>query len=148
MKIHQISIFIENKPGSLMAPCRALADAGINILTLSLADTRDFGIVHFIVDDWRRAKDVLETEGLVVNVVEVIALEVDDRPGGLADMLAILDRGGLSVEYMYAFTFGAGGKAVLVFRFQEPDRAIAHLAKSGIRCFDTPTLMARCVNNG
>ena len=148
MKIHQVSIFIENKPGHLMAPCRTLADAGVNILTLSLADTRDFGIVHFIVDDWRRAKDVLETEGLVVNVVEVVALEVDDRPGGLADMLAIIDRGGLSVEYMYAFTFGAGGKAVLVFRFSDPDRAITHLGNAGISLFDIPGLMARCEGGG
>jgi hypothetical protein len=147
MKIHQISIFIENTPGSLMAPCRVLADAGVNILTLSVSDTRDFGIVHFIVDDWRRAKDVLETEGLVVNSVEVIALEVDDRPGGLADMLAIIDRGNVSVEYMYAFTFGASGKAVLIFRFDDPDRAIDHLRDAGVRCFDTPDLMARCEND-
>jgi hypothetical protein len=148
MKIHQISIFIENKPGRLMTPCRTLADAGINILTLSVSDTRDFGIVHFIVDDWRRAKEVLETDGLAVNVVEVVALEVDDRPGGLADMLAVLDQGGLSVEYMYAFTFGAGGKAVLVFRFNDPDRALAHLREAGVRCFDTPGLMARCEGDG
>jgi len=144
MKIHQISIFIENKPGHLMTPCRALADAGINILTLSVADTREFGIVHFIVDDWRRAKEVLETEGLVVNVVEVVALEVDDRPGGLADLLGIIEQSGVSVEYMYAFTFGANGKAVLVFRFDNPDRAITQLTEAQVRCFDTPGLMARC----
>ncbi len=147
MKIHQISIFIENKPGSLKAPCRALADAGINILTLSVADTRDYGIVHFIVDDWRRAKDVLENDGLVVNVAEVVALEVDDRPGGLADMLSVIEEGGLGIEYMYAFTFGAGGKAVLVFRFKDPDPAIAHLSRAGICLFDTPALMARCVGD-
>lgn len=143
MKIQQISILVENRPGSLMVPCRTLADAGINILTLSLTDTRDYGTVHFIVDDWRRAKDVLETEGFAVNVAEVLALEVDDRPGGLADMLAVLDQGGLGVEYMYAFPFGALGRGVLVFRFEDPGRAIACLDEAGVRCVNIPGLIAR-----
>lgn len=148
MKIQQLSIFIENEPGHLLAPCKALADAGVNILTLSLSDTREYGIVHFIVDDWQRAKTVLEQGGLVVNVAEVVALEVDDQPGGLARMLAIISEGGLNIEYMYAFTFGCNKKAVLVFRFEDPASAVEHLTKSGVNLFGASELSALCKGDG
>ena len=76
MKIHQLSMFLENKPGRLSEPCRLLADAGINILTLSLADTQQFGILRIIVRDWEKVRKVLESAGCVVNVTEVVATEV------------------------------------------------------------------------
>ncbi len=133
MKIRQLSLFIENKPGQLVAPCRTLADHGINILTLSLADTEKYGILRLVVDDSERAKEILASRGFVVNVVEVLALEVADHPGGLADLLALLDETGANIEYMYAFTYGRGGRAVMIFRFEDPDRAIAALGERGVQ---------------
>ena len=124
MKIQQLSVFLENKPGRLSEPCRLLAKAGINIVTLSLADTQQFGIMRLIVRDWRKAKEVLEKAGAVVNVTEVVATEVADRPGGLAEVLAVIEDGGINIEYMYAFTFRSQDKAVLVFRFDDPEKAI------------------------
>jgi len=81
MKIYQISVFLENRPGRLSGLCGLLKEAGINILTLSLADTEQFGILRLIVKDWLRAKKVLEGGGWVVKVTEVVAVEVPDRPG-------------------------------------------------------------------
>ena len=106
MKIKQVSVFLENKPGQLLAPCQVLAEAGINILTLSMADTQQFGILRLIVRDWNRAKDLLEKAGCVVRLTDVLAVEVDDRPGGLAAIVRVIERTGLNIEYMYAFTFG------------------------------------------
>jgi hypothetical protein len=132
MKIHQLSIFLENKPGRLSEPCKALAKANINILTLSLADTQQFGIMRLIVRDWPQAKTVLEGVGCVVKVTEVVATEVADRPGGLAEVLTIIESSDINIEYMYAFTFRSGDRAVLVFRFDNPDAAIALLRSRGV----------------
>ncbi len=140
MKIHQLSMFMENKPGRLSEPCRVLADAGINILTLSLADTQQFGILRLIVRDWQEAKDVLEKSGAVVNITEVVATEVDDKPGGLAVILETIEEAQLNIEYMYAFTFRSGDKAVLVFRFDNPDAAIDVLQQKGINVIDSVEL--------
>ena len=131
MRIRQISIFLENKPGQLSAICRDLADAGINIATLSLADTADFGIVRMIVDDHEKAKSVLEGKGHVVNVREVIAVCVPDRPGGMAEVMQVLDKAGVNIEYSYAFAFHRGEKAVLVFRFSDNDKAESALKTAG-----------------
>ena len=131
MRIRQISIFLENKPGQLSAICRDLADAGINIATLSLADTADFGIVRMIVDDHEKAEDVLAEKGHVVNVREVIAVCVPDRPGGMAEVMQVLDKAGVNIEYSYAFAFHKGEKAVLVFRFSDNDRAESALKTAG-----------------
>ena len=131
MRIRQISIFLENKPGQLSAICRDLADAGINIATLSLADTADFGIVRMIVDDHEKAKSVLEEKGHVVNVREVIAVCVPDRPGGMAEVMQVLDKAGVNIEYSYAFAFHRGEKAVLVFRFSDNNKAESALKATG-----------------
>ena len=132
MKIPQLSMFMENKPGRLSDPCRRLAEAGINIVTLSLADTQQFGILRLIVRDWERAKQVLERAGWVVNVTEVVAVDVADRPGGLAEILKVLDGAGLNVEYLYAFALRREGKSLLVLRFEDPDRAIEVLDAAGL----------------
>jgi len=131
MQIRQISIFLENRPGQLSQICRDLADAGINIATLSLADTSDFGIVRMIVDDHERAKAVLTEKGHVVNVREVVAVCVPDQPGGMAEVMQILDDAGANIEYSYAFAFHRGEKAVLVFRFSDNAKAETALAAAG-----------------
>ncbi len=142
MKINQLSVFLENKPGKLSVPCKALADAGINILTLSLADTHQFGILRLILSDWQEAKTVLEAAGCVVNVTEVVAIEVIHKPGGLETVLRAIEQAGINLEYMYAFTARAGDRAVLVFRFEDPDAAITTLKDAGIRVIDSVSAFA------
>ena len=136
MKLTQLSVFLENKPGRLSEPCRILADAGINILTLSLADTQQFGILRLVIQDWQRAKDILEKAGFVVNVTEMVAIEVEDRPGGLQDVLKVIEENAINVEYMYAFTFKKEDRAIIVFRFEDPDQAIAQLSRGGVKVLE------------
>ena len=143
MKLHQLSLFLENKPGRLSESCKTLARAGINILTLSLADTQQFGILRLIVRDWEKAKKVLEEASFVVNVTEVVATEVEDKPGGLAEVLTAMEEGGINIEYMYAFTFRSGDKAVLVFRFDNPDAAVELLRARNINVISTVELYER-----
>lgn len=131
MQIRQISIFLQNKPGQLSQICRDLRDADINIATLSLADTSDFGIVRMIVDDHEKAKQVLSEKGHAVNVREVVAVCVPDRPGGMAEVMEAVDTAGVNVEYSYAFAFHRGEKAVLVFRFDDNAKAEKALAAAG-----------------
>lgn len=131
MKVEQISIFIENKSGRLAEITRILGDAGINIRALSLADTSDFGILRLIVNDVETAKAVLKEKGFTVSKTEVVAVEVPDRPGGLSSLLQTLDADQINVEYMYAFVERCGGNAVIIFRFDETDKAIGTLKDSG-----------------
>ena len=136
MKLQQLSRFSENKPGHVIAPCRLLAREGIDIRALSMADTQRFGILRMIVSDWQKAKRLLEAAGSAVKVTEVVAVEVPDRPGGLADVLSLFEGSSINIEYMYAFPFLRGEKAVLVFRFDQPDAAIERLQVAGINVLD------------
>lgn len=131
MKIQQISIFLENKPGRLNAICRALAENQISIVTLSLADTQQFGILRLIIEDWQRAQQVLEEAGYVVNVREVVAVTVPDRPGGMAEVVDVVSAAGVNIAYAYAFTARRGTAAVLIFRFDNPDAAVNALKAAG-----------------
>jgi hypothetical protein len=133
MKVEQISIFLENKSGRLAEVTRVLAAAGVNIRALSLADTADFGILRLIVNQNDRAKQALKESGFTVGKTEVVALEVPDRPGGLAQILGTLEGAGINVEYMYAFVQRSGDNAILIFRFDEPDEAIQALTGAGVR---------------
>lgn len=132
IKIHQLSLFLENRSGAINEICQTLKEAGISIRTLALADTEQFGILRLLVKEWETARDVLSKAGFVVKITDVIALTVEDRPGGLADILAALAKHGVNVEYMYAFTFGDGDKAIMVFRFADHDKAIAALEAENI----------------
>jgi hypothetical protein len=132
MKVKQLSLFLENKLGALSRPVKLLAKARLNILTLSIADTQQFGILRFVVRDWERAKQLLEQDGFVVKVSDMVAIEVTDEPGGLAAILVTLEKARVNLEYMYGFTLKSEGKGVLAFRFDDPDRAIAALQEKGI----------------
>ncbi len=136
MKAEQISIFIENKSGRLAEITRILGEAGINIRALSLADTSDFGILRLIVNDREKAKAVLKEKGFTVSKTEVVAVEVPDRPGGLSEILQVLDSQGINVEYMYAFVERCGENAVIIFRFDETEKAISALKASGFNILD------------
>lgn len=131
MKVEQISVFIENKSGRLAEVTRLLGDAGVNIRALSLADTSDFGILRLIVNDREKAKTVLKENGFTVSKTEVVAVEVPDRPGGLSQILQTLDAHSINVEYMYAFVERCGENAVIIFRFDETDKAIQALQDKG-----------------
>ena len=132
MRIKQLSLFIENKPGTLNKVCRVLKENDINICTLSLADTEQFGIMRLLIHDWENAKQVLKNAGFVANVTEVLALPVEDHPGGLAYLLEILDENNINIEYMYAFSYGKGDKAIMVFRFENPDKALEVLSNKDV----------------
>lgn len=134
MKLRQLSLFLENRPGALRLPCQVLGQAGIDILTMSLADTQQFGILRVVVKDDERARKVLEDSGAVVKVTDVLAVEVPDRAGGLADMLGVFEGTGLSIEYIYPLVAGHRGKtAVLILRVEDPDRAAALLRARDVR---------------
>ncbi|MEI7850253.1 MAG: ACT domain-containing protein [Kiritimatiellales bacterium] len=132
MKLKQLSVFLENRPGHLSRVCEVLAEAGINIVTMTLADTREFGILRLIVREWQRAKEVLEAAGFAVNITDVMAIEVTDEPGGLEKILKVAEAGGLSVEYMYAFACKQKKNALIVIRFDNIERASAVLESAGI----------------
>lgn len=135
MKIKQLSIFLENKAGRLAHVTRVLSDADVNILALSLADTSDFGILRLIVNDPSKADRVMKDHHIVSMVNEVTAVEVDNRPGGLNRILKALEGSGVNVEYMYAFAEPMSEKAALIFRFDDPERAVSVLSDAGINVF-------------
>jgi len=143
MKLKQLSVFLENKPGRLRELCALLADNGINIITLSLADTEQFGILRLIIKDYDIAKALLEEKGFVAKLTDVIAVEVKDEPGGLSDILNIEEQSGISVEYMYAFTIKSGENAVLLFRFDDMDKAVAALQGADLNILDSVELYQR-----
>ena len=135
MKIRQLSVFLENRPGRLSALCQTLAEAGVNLATLTLAETGEFGLLRLITPDADKARMVVELAGYAATITEVVALQVPDRPGGLASVLQALEAQNISVEYMYAFAMRAGGDAVMVFRFDDMDRALSVLQAAGVNVF-------------
>lgn len=133
MKVEQISVFLENRAGRLADVTRTLAESGINIRALSLADTSDFGILRLILTDHEKAKKVLKENGFTVGRTNVVAVEVQDTPGGLHNILDILSSNQINVEYMYAFVQQSGKNAVLIFRFDRTDQAIEVLQKNNLK---------------
>lgn len=131
MTVNQVSLFLENKPGHLNAICRILSDAAINIITLSMADTEQFGILRLIINEWDDAKTVLEGAGFAVTVTPVIAVEVEDRPGGMVAILDILAKDEINIEYMHVLTFRRRNSNVLIFRFDNPTKAVNALLVAG-----------------
>lgn len=132
MKVEQISIFLENKAGRLAEVTRVLAETKINIRALSLADTSDFGILRLIVTDLEKARTTLKENGFTVGRTTVVAVQVPDTPGGLANILEVLSQKGVNVEYMYAFVQQSGENAILIFRFDRTDQAIEILQENNI----------------
>lgn len=133
MKLEQISIFLENKSGRLAEVTDVLAKNDINLRALSLADTADFGIFRLIVNDPQKAQKVLKENGFTIAKNEVVPVVLPDRPGGLAGILQTLEGRNINVEYMYAFVQKSEGNAVLIFRFDDSEKAIEALKAAGIR---------------
>lgn len=132
MKVDQLSIFLENRAGRLAEVTKILCDSGVNIRALSLADTSDFGILRLIVSDFEKARNELKSQGFTVGRTSVVAVEVNDQPGGLHNILQILQGEKINVEYMYAFVHQSSNNAVIIFRFDRTDQAIELLKKNNL----------------
>ncbi|MDO5560728.1 MAG: ACT domain-containing protein [Oscillospiraceae bacterium] len=132
--LKQISIFVENKPGRLSSVTKILSENKIDIKALSIADTKDFGILRLIVDNTDKAVDVLKKAGCTVTQTSVIGMSVEDRPGGLADIMSILYENGIGVEYMYAFVSKPDeNTAFVILRVENNDKTTSVLEKNNIR---------------
>ena len=143
MRLQQLSIFLENRAGTLRKVCDLLAQSKVNVSTLLLADTKEFGVLRLVIRDWEQAKRALEQGGYAVNQTEVMAVEVEDRPGGLAEILKPLEAADINIEYLYAFNIGRNGKVVDIFRFGNPDRAEAALKAAGINVLGVVELFGK-----
>lgn len=133
MRAEQISVFLENKAGRLAEVTGILSDAKVNIRALALADTSDFGVLRLIVDNNEKAVEALKNRGLTVGRTDVLAVEVEDRPGGLHSILNLLNEAEINVEYMYAFVQHSGKNAVMIFRFDNVDEAVKVLEKNNVK---------------
>lgn len=140
MSIKQISVLLENKPGRLAKVSELLGKEGINIRAISVADTADFGIVRFIVDDSEKAIRVLTATGLPMKESEVVAVETPDHPGGLASVLKPLNDGEINVEYLYTSLQHHGENAILIMRVDKMGEAIEILKKNWFKIVEEEKL--------
>ncbi|GAB4257352.1 MAG: ACT domain-containing protein [Deferrisomatales bacterium] len=139
MKLKQISVSLENAPGRLYEVTKALGDAGINLRALSLVETGDFGTLRLLVSDVATARHVMMEKHFPARVDEVVAVEIEDKPGRLAALLKPLTEARINVRYMYAFTGFTSGHAVMIFRFSDNDAAIETLRAHGAKLLDAKT---------
>ncbi len=143
MKIKQISLFLENTSGRLVEALTLLSEAEINIRALSLSDTSDFGILRLIVTDVDKAYQILTDRHYTVLKSDVIAVEVEDRPGALVAILGILKAVGINVEYTYAFVERSAERAILIFRLDDMEKGIQTLKEQGITLLSSEEVLAR-----
>ena len=136
MAITQLSVFVENKSGRLAAIADILAKNNINLRALSIADTADFGILRIIVDDPERAIVLLSDAGVTVKRTAVVAVVVDDVPGGLSKILTTISNSGIVIEYMYAFVGKTHTKAITVIRTDDIKKTVDVLEENGIHAID------------
>ena len=136
MHVEQISVFLENKSGRLSEVTAILSESEVNIRALALADTSDFGVLRLIVDDTEKARQALKKNGFTVGKTHVVAVAVNDRPGGLHDILTMLHDANLNVEYMYAFVRSSGDNAIMIFRIEREQEAIRLLQSKGVNVID------------
>ena len=142
MKAEQLSVFLENRAGRLAEVIHTLAEAGLNIRALSLADTSDFGILRMIVCDPEKAKTVLKEKGFTLGRTSVVAVEVPDEPGGLDSVLQLVSKNGINVEYMYACARRNHQAAIMIFKFDKIDEALDVLATNGYTVIDSARMCA------
>ena len=133
MAIRQITAFVENQQGKLAEVTKLLADNGIDLRALSIADTKDFGILRVIVNDTDKAYSVLSQNGVIVKTTEVIAVELNDKPGEMSRALAVLDGAEINIEYLYAFISATPGRADLVLRVADNAAAEKALNAAGFK---------------
>jgi len=141
MAIIQLSVFLENRLGRLDGVLKILKENQINIRALSLADKANYGILRMIVDNPEKCITVLKRENISVNFTPVVAVEVEDRPGGLQDVVNTLVENGVNIEYMYAFVEKAGDKAVVVFRVEDTEKAEESLMLAGKKILEKEDIL-------
>lgn len=137
MLVKQISVFLENKSGRLAEVTDVLAKNSINISALSIADTTDFGILRLIVSSPVDAEKILKENGFTVSITNVIAISVNDKPGGLAEVLKILDKNSIGIEYIYAFVAKITDKALVIIRVEEIEKAVKVLESNNIEVLNS-----------
>ncbi len=131
--INQLAVFLENDKGRLASLCRTLGDAGINMTTMMIADTSEYGIARIVCDTPEKARDILEEKGFRASVVEVAAVRIADEPGGLAQLMAGFDKKDINVEYAYCFATG-DGRATVVIKVNPAENARAAVEAAGFSC--------------
>lgn len=141
--IKQLSVFIENKKGRLAKITGTLADAGIDLVALSIADTTNFGIMRCIVKDPDKAIAVLKEKGFTASTTEVFVVEVPDEPGGLSSVLKVLDEADVSVEYLYSFVCTPNESALILFRVEDIDNVVSTLKQNGVKLLDAKDIYQR-----
>ena len=132
MEINQISVFLENNAGRLGEVTRVLANAGINLRAISIADTADFGILRLIVDKYDEALKVLKDSGFTTRVSHVAAVEIEDVPGSLARVMELFQKTNVNIEYLYASLEGKAGKAVVIFKLEDHRKGLDILKENGL----------------
>ncbi len=137
MFIQQLSIFVENKPGRLSEVTKLLTENNIDIRALSIADTRDFGIMRLIVNNPPKAEKALKDAGCTVSLTNVIAIGIEDKPGGLSQAMEILYANNISVEYMYAFVSRTDSTAYVILRVENNERAVTALKENNIKILES-----------
>lgn len=140
MIMKQISVFVENKRGRLAEITMVLANGGINIRALSIADTKEFGILRIIVDNPDKAIEVLKNDGFTVSITKVIAIAVEDKPGGLARAMDVLNQNGISVEYMYDYVSRSAKSPCVIMRVEDNDKATEILGENGFDIMNDVTV--------
>lgn len=133
MNVEQVSVFLKKDPSSLANITNILAGNGINIHALTLSDSGDYGVLRIIVNDTAKTVQILKENGYTARTRDVLALEVPDKPGGLASVLNILDEKGLAVEYIYAHSQKSGASGLIIFRIPELEEAERILREAGVR---------------
>jgi len=133
MTINQLSIFVENKAGTVADITKSIASAGVSIRALSVADTQEFGILRLIVSDVEKAKDALHKNDCVVSVTKVIGVEIPDVAGGLSSVLELMSENNINVEYLYAFITISGKHAYVVLRVEDNEKAAKILIENGVK---------------
>ena len=138
--IRQISVFVENQPGSMMNVTSVLTEAGVNIRAISTFDTPEFGIMRLVVDDPVRAKSSLTEKGFVTRVSDVIGVELKDEQGNLNQMLKILADGKINIDYIYSFVIREGKAPVMVFHTDDFEQAEKVLETAGVKIMEEEEL--------
>ena len=139
--IEQLTVFLENSEGHLLSLCHALADAGVDMSALTIAETSEYGLVRIICDDPAAGKAALDKAGLRSTITKVAAIEVPNRPGGLVELLEMLKRLNLNIEYGYCFST-SGGRVIDVFRIKGIEEAAPQIEAAGFRLLDAADLRA------
>ncbi|MBQ1956105.1 MAG: ACT domain-containing protein [Clostridia bacterium] len=133
MAIKQLTVFVENKPGSLVSITETLSKHNINLRALSIAETEEFGILRLIVNDDATAEKILSEEGYLIKITDVVGVKIGDAPGKLSGALRILDENGINMEYLYAFMARTEKHAYVVIRVENNAAAEAALTSAGYK---------------